>query len=123
MAAGLLNERLDPVRSEKTKGGEPMIRAIFRDGQIQPLDPLPAEWEEGRELQIIEGDPIDDPEAIERWCRELDSIANRPDDPAGWEKFEFELAKADHYVKSSLGDRPVIESNADQMASIVPPST
>ena len=48
-----------------------MIRAIFRDGMIQPLDPLPAGWGEGQELQIIEGEPSDDPEVIERWWKEL----------------------------------------------------
>jgi hypothetical protein len=79
-----------------------MIRAIFRDGQIQPLDPLPADWEEGRELQIIEGDPIDDPESIERWCRELESIKDRIEDPADWERFESALAEADRVAKDQV---------------------
>ena len=43
-----------------------MIRAIFRDGMIQPLEPVPTGWREGQELQITEGEPSDDPEAIER---------------------------------------------------------
>jgi hypothetical protein len=86
-----------------------MIRAIFRDGQIQPFDPVPSDWGEGQELQIIEIDPIDDPEAIERWCHELDSIANRPDDPTEWEKMKSALAEADRLAKDhpmQPGHRP-----------------
>jgi hypothetical protein len=81
-----------------------MIRAIFRDGMIQPLDPLPPGWGEGQELQIIETEtePSDDPEAIERWCRELDSIANRPDDPTEWEKMNSALAEADRLAKEQV---------------------
>ena len=79
-----------------------MIRAIFRDGQIQPLDPLPTGWDEGQELQITEIEPSDDPEAIERWCRDLDSIADRPDDPIEWKNFNSALAEADHHVTSQV---------------------
>ena len=79
-----------------------MIRAIFRDGQIQPLDPLPTGWDEGQELQITEVEPIDDPEAIERWCHDLESMANRPDDPAEWEKFNSALAEADRLAKDQM---------------------
>jgi hypothetical protein len=86
----------------REKGGEPMIRAIFRDGQIQPLDPLPIYWGDGQELQITEIEPIDDPEAIERWCRELDSIANRPDDPAEWERMKSALDEADRVAKDQV---------------------
>ena len=29
-----------------------MIRAVVKDGVIQPLEPLPAEWKEGREVIV-----------------------------------------------------------------------
>jgi predicted DNA-binding antitoxin AbrB/MazE fold protein len=29
-----------------------MIKAIYRDGVIQPVDPVPLDWPEGQELQI-----------------------------------------------------------------------
>jgi hypothetical protein len=79
-----------------------MIRAVVRNGTIQPLDPLPSSWEEGQEVQITELDPIDDPEAIERWCRELESIGNQPDDPADWERMEAVLAEADREAKDLM---------------------
>lgn len=47
------------------------IKAILRNGSIQPLEPLPPEWAEGKELLV------DDPvhagvEDIAAWARELD---------------------------------------------------
>jgi hypothetical protein len=76
-----------------------MIRAIFRDGLIQPIDPLPTEWEEGRELQIIETEPSDDPEEIERWWNELTDLMNQPQDPTDVERLESALAEADRVAK------------------------
>ncbi|MEO8498218.1 MAG: hypothetical protein ABI614_24395 [Planctomycetota bacterium] len=29
-----------------------MIKAVYRDGVIQPVDPVPPEWTDGQELQI-----------------------------------------------------------------------
>ncbi len=79
-----------------------MIRAIFRDGLIQPLDPLPTEWEEGRELQITEVEPSDDPEEIERWWNELTDLMNQPHDPADMERLESALAEADRVAKDQV---------------------
>ena len=87
-----------------------MIRAIFRDGQIQPLDPLPTGWEEGQELQITEDEPSDEPEAIERWARELSAIANRPHDPADWERFRIGPGRG-----GSTGQRPDATRNGPRM--------
>jgi hypothetical protein len=79
-----------------------MIRAIFRDGKIEPLDPLPAHWGEGRELQIIEAEPSDDPEEIERWWKELNDFRNEPDDPEDWQRFEAALAEANRVAKDQV---------------------
>ncbi len=76
-----------------------MIRAIDRDGKIEPLDPRPAHWGEGRELQIIEAEPSDDPEEIEKWWNEL---RNGPDDPEDWQRFEAALAEADRVAKDQV---------------------
>jgi hypothetical protein len=81
-----------------------MIRAILRDGMIQPLDPLPTGWGEGQELQIIESEtePSDDPEAIERWCRELTALMNQPHDPADPARLKSALAEADRLAKDQV---------------------
>lgn len=31
-----------------------MIRAVYREGSIQPVDPLPSGWREGQELEVRE---------------------------------------------------------------------
>jgi hypothetical protein len=48
------------------------IKAILRDGRIQPLEPLPADWADGQELVVEEPEPSDDPVEIERWAKELE---------------------------------------------------
>src|SRR5438045_1286542 len=48
-----------------------MIRAVYRDGKIQPLDGIPAEWREGDEL-IVE--PVSDEvpsESFDDWAADL----------------------------------------------------
>jgi hypothetical protein len=37
-----------------------MIKAVLRDGQIQPLAPLPANWENGQTLQVQQTDDLRD---------------------------------------------------------------
>ena len=32
--------------------GKPMLKAVVRDGQIRPLEPLPVEWQEGQALRV-----------------------------------------------------------------------
>jgi hypothetical protein len=52
-----------------------MVRAVLRDGVLVPLDPLPAEWADGRELVV---EPADTPAvgAGEAPCKVAD-----PDEP------------------------------------------
>lgn len=58
-----------------------MIRAVLKDGRIQPLEPLPIEWSEGTELVIEDAVPSET------------SIAAGPADLDAWAK-EFEEAVA-----------------------------
>jgi hypothetical protein len=32
--------------------GEPMLKAVVRDGEIRPLEPLPEDWPEGQPLRV-----------------------------------------------------------------------
>jgi hypothetical protein len=102
MAAGLLN--IPSIRYDRNsrKGGKTMIRAVYRDGMIQPLDPLPEGWNEGQELQITESEPSDDPEEIERWWSELTDLMNQPHDPEDMERLESALAEADRLAKDQV---------------------
>jgi predicted DNA-binding antitoxin AbrB/MazE fold protein len=52
-----------------------MIRAVYRDGAIQPLDDVPAEWKEGKRLEIRE---LRDDEAennSDNWLGRLNAAA------------------------------------------------
>lgn len=53
-----------------------MIRAIVENGAIKALDPLPAEWADGREVVVEEADraSVDD---IDEWYRELAALGFR----------------------------------------------
>jgi hypothetical protein len=53
------------------------IKAILRDGHIQPLEPLPPGWTDGQELLVEEPDLRQSPADIERWARELEASTAR----------------------------------------------
>ena len=66
-----------------------MTKAILRDGVIQPVEPLPPDWEEGQEL-IVEGPKNGRADTeVARWARELDAA------PAGIPQEEH-----DHFLRA-----------------------
>jgi hypothetical protein len=76
-----------------------MIRAIVQNGQIHPLDPLPADWTEGRQVIIEDADstPTDD---LEAWYRELQELGPAQYEPGEWEQVQATLAEADELAKA-----------------------
>ena len=57
------------------------IRAIMKDGQIQPVEPVPADWAEGRELTIEAEEPIPTKEELDAWEARMQAGALRiPDE-------------------------------------------
>ena len=51
------------------------IRAVLRQGVIQPVEPLPPDWADGQELVVEEPKPDNGSEAIQQWASELESAA------------------------------------------------
>ena len=49
------------------------IKAVLRHGVIQPIDPLPPDWEEGQELVVEEPKPDRADAEIGHWLREMDA--------------------------------------------------
>jgi len=86
-----------------------MIRAIVDRGRILPLDPLPADWSEGRELVVSEAgpEPPDDPEEIDRQFEELRALGAARYEPGEYEAVEALMAEADAqakaYVRREMG--------------------
>jgi hypothetical protein len=76
-----------------------MIRAIIQNGQIHPLDPLPVEWTEGRQV-IIEDAETPSPDDLEGWYRELQELGPAQYEPGEWERVRATLAEADERAKA-----------------------
>lgn len=78
-----------------------MIRAIIEDGQIRPLEPLPAEWIEGSQVIVVDAGtpPSDD---LEEWYRELQELGPAQYEPGEWERVQATLAEADEMARSAV---------------------
>lgn len=60
------------------------IKAILRDGVIQPLEPLPANWSEGQELVVEQPDLTQTHAQLDAWARELEAATTQlPDEEHG----------------------------------------
>ena len=59
-----------------------MIRAVVRNGTIHPIEPMPSEWVDGREVVVEDAESPKLVEDIDRWYRELqaDATAIEPAD-------------------------------------------
>jgi len=53
------------------------IKAILRNGLIQPLEPLPATWGEGQELVVEEPEAMGAAVRLEDWAKDLDAAAGK----------------------------------------------
>ena len=76
-----------------------MIRAIVQNGEIRPLEPLPAEWNEGHEV-IVEDAESTAIEALEAWYRELQRLGPAEYEPGEWKHMQELLNEADHQAKA-----------------------
>jgi hypothetical protein len=78
-----------------------MIKAIVRNGTIQPLEPIPPEWHEGREVVVQEADIAKTPPEIDQWYRELEALCAESD-PADDERLREALTQAHEQAKAMV---------------------
>ena len=78
-----------------------MIRAIIQNGQIHPLDPLPANWTEGRQV-IVEEAETTTSDDLEEWYRELHELGPSQYEPGEWERVQATLAEADELARAMV---------------------
>jgi hypothetical protein len=78
-----------------------MIRAIIENGQIHPLDPLPEEWTEGRQV-IVEDAETTSSDDLEEWHRELQELGPAQYEPGEWERVQETLAEAGRLAKAMV---------------------
>jgi hypothetical protein len=55
-----------------TTGGDMTIKAVLRDGIIQPIDPLPSDWTDGQEL-VVEEPQSNGAANVAQWAQEMDA--------------------------------------------------
>jgi hypothetical protein len=78
-----------------------MLPAVIQEGQIRPLDPLPAEWTEGREV-IVEDAETRTSHDLEEWYRELQELGPAQYEPGEWERVQATLSEADEQAKAEV---------------------
>jgi hypothetical protein len=79
-----------------------LIRAIVKNGGIQPLEPLPPDWEEGREVVVDDvGDQSTNGASdIGTWAEEMKKLTAELDNTQEWNEIEAALAEADRQNKA-----------------------
>ena len=81
-----------------------MIRAVVNNGVIQPLEPLPASWENGRELVVDARQEAlgNGPDDLDDWSLEMNALTATLDDPTEWQEIDALLAEADRQAKAQV---------------------
>jgi hypothetical protein len=74
-------------------------KAVLKNGMICPLEPLPPEWEDGRELRVESADDDEEDHDIDIWYRELQSLVAQ-NDPADCARVEQAIRTADEQAKA-----------------------
>ena len=52
-----------------------MIRAVVKNGTILPMEPMPPEWSDGREVVVEDAEPRRRPEDFDRWYQDIEATA------------------------------------------------
>jgi hypothetical protein len=90
-----------------------MIRAVIRNGAIEPLERLPQDWQDGHE--VVVGDPEqqlpDSADDFETWLRDMATLTAGLNDPQEWQQFEASLAEADRQSKVPIFRRCKVSTN------------
>ena len=79
-----------------------MIRAVVKSGMIQPLEPLPANWDDGREVVVDELDngSANGPGELDVWSSDMNALTAGLTDPDEWREIETALTDADRQAKA-----------------------
>jgi len=76
-----------------------VIRAVVQNGLIRPVEPLPAEWNEGRQV-IVEDADFTSAEELEGWYRELQRLGPAQYEPGERQQVQAVLNEADEQAKA-----------------------
>jgi hypothetical protein len=77
------------------------IKAVLRDGRIQPVEPIPPAWREGQELRIEEPRFEGTAAQIDQWVKDLEASASEV--PAeDHERFRIALEENERASKDAV---------------------
>lgn len=100
--SGSLDERANRLVGSRSWEGNRMVKAVISQGEIRPLEPLPADWGEGQALRV---EKIDDgeppPEELDRDFADLASMC-QSSDPTDEERLERALQEARRQAKEQV---------------------
>ena len=80
-----------------------MIKAVYHNGEIHPTEPIPDDWVDGQELEIVALPTRDeaDLDAIDEWYRDVERLAAEMDDD-DWEQMDAAIREADRLQKEGM---------------------
>lgn len=78
-----------------------MLKAIVSDGEIRPLEPLPADWQDGQQLRIEKAEDETSVEDIDRDFAVLSAMCEASE-PADEEQLERALEEVRRRAKEQL---------------------
>ena len=79
-----------------------MVKAVVSRGEIRPLEPLPADWQEGQPLRVEKADDGETPvEEIDRDFAVLTTLCEASE-PADEEQLEQALQEAHRQAKEQV---------------------
>ena len=78
-----------------------MPKAVLKNGVICPIEPLPPEWADGRELRVESADDDDESEGFDLWFAELQSLVAQ-NDPADLARVAQAIQTADEQAKAMV---------------------
>jgi hypothetical protein len=75
---------------------------VVKNGVIQPLEPLPPDWQEGREVIVDdrEPQPVNGRDDFDTWTEDMKTLTAELNDPQEWHEIEAALAEADRQSKA-----------------------
>jgi hypothetical protein len=79
-----------------------MPKAILKNGVIEPLEPLPPEWADGRELRVESASDDDEDRDFDEWHRELTALVAK-NDPNDIARIDKAIQIADEQAKALVG--------------------
>lgn len=76
-----------------------MPKAVLKNGLICPLEPLPAEWADGRELRVEAAANDDEEQDLDAWFHEFQALVAQ-NDPIDCARVEQAIRAADEQAKA-----------------------